>query len=73
MIRWMENWLNCQAKRVVIGSTKSNRQLVASGIPPQGLILELMLFDVFIVNDLDHGRECTLSKFMEATCLQGNS
>lgn len=73
MIRWMENWLNCQAERVVIGSTKSNRQLVASGSPPQGLILELMLFDVFIVNDLDHGRECTLSKFMEVTCLQGNS
>lgn len=73
MIRWMENWLNYQAKQVVIGSTKSIWQLVASSSPPQGQILGQMWFGVFTVNDLDYGRECTISKFMDDTSLQGIS
>lgn len=50
MIRWMENWLNYQAKQVVIGSTKSIWQLVASGNPPQGQILGPVRFGLFTVN-----------------------
>lgn len=35
ILRWVENWLKCQARQVVIGST----QLVSSGSPLQGQIL----------------------------------
>lgn len=73
MIRWMGNWLNYQAKQVVIGGRKSIWQLVASGNPPQGQILGPVWFGVFTVNDLDYGRECTISKFMNYTSLQGSS
>jgi len=32
-VRWTENWLNCQAQRVVISSTKSSWRLVTSSVP----------------------------------------
>lgn len=39
IIMWMENWLKFRARQVVIGSTKSIPQLVASCSPLQGQIL----------------------------------
>ena len=69
MVRWIENLLTARSQRVVISSTETSWRPISSSVL-QGLVLGLVLFNIFI-SDLDEGIASTLTKFADDKNLGG--
>lgn len=68
-VRYIENWLNSWAQRVVIGVTKSSWRPVPSSILQESVVCPV-LFSVFI-DDLDEEAEYAISRFADDRELGG--
>jgi len=66
-IWWIRNWLDGCSQRAVVSISMSRWKPVMSDVL-QRFVLRLALFK-FLINDIDSGIECTLSKFSDDTKL----
>lgn len=69
MVKYIENWLHSRAQRVVIIGMRHSWRSPISNVS-QGSIMGAIPFHV-LINGLDDGAKCTLSKFTSHENLGG--
>jgi len=66
---WVKNWLDGQDQRVVVNGVTSIWQPVMSGVSQEVRIRSCL--DQYLIDNLDDGIECILSKFADYTTMEG--